>query len=114
MALVGEERRLVEGRGDESFVVGVGRRIKLHASSHPAESTTACSKVWDAEGDSRDLAGRRSSNQRRQNLRRPAERRRYPAAGRRRPAAPPNAGRRCWGEGKGATLRSRPSLRSLV
>jgi hypothetical protein len=26
MALVGEERRLVEGRGGESFVVGVGRR----------------------------------------------------------------------------------------
>jgi hypothetical protein len=26
MALVGEERRLVEGRGDESFIVGVGRR----------------------------------------------------------------------------------------
>jgi hypothetical protein len=26
MALVGEERRIVEGRGGESFVVGVGRR----------------------------------------------------------------------------------------
>jgi hypothetical protein len=26
MVLVGEERRLVEGRGSESFVVGVGRR----------------------------------------------------------------------------------------
>jgi hypothetical protein len=26
VALVGEERRLVEGRGGESFVVGVGRR----------------------------------------------------------------------------------------
>jgi hypothetical protein len=26
MALVGEERRLVEGRGSESFIVGVGRR----------------------------------------------------------------------------------------
>jgi hypothetical protein len=27
MAFVGEERRLVEGRGGESFVVGVGRRV---------------------------------------------------------------------------------------
>jgi hypothetical protein len=26
MALVGEERRFVEGRGGESFIVGVGRR----------------------------------------------------------------------------------------
>jgi hypothetical protein len=26
MALVGEERRFVEGRGGESFVVGIGRR----------------------------------------------------------------------------------------
>jgi hypothetical protein len=26
MALVGDERRLVEGRGGESFIVGVGRR----------------------------------------------------------------------------------------
>ena len=26
MTLVGEERRLVEGRGGESFVIGVGRR----------------------------------------------------------------------------------------
>jgi hypothetical protein len=26
MAFVGEERRLVEGRGSESFIVGVGRR----------------------------------------------------------------------------------------
>jgi hypothetical protein len=26
MTLVGEERRLVEGRGGESFIVGVGRR----------------------------------------------------------------------------------------
>jgi hypothetical protein len=39
MALVGEERRLVEGRGDESFVVGVGRRairIPLFAKVHLA------------------------------------------------------------------------------
>jgi hypothetical protein len=49
------------------------KNIKLHASPHPAESVVACPKVWDAEGDSRDLAGRRSSNLRRQNLRRPAE-----------------------------------------
>jgi hypothetical protein len=27
MEFVGEERRLVEGRGSESFVVGVGRRV---------------------------------------------------------------------------------------
>jgi hypothetical protein len=65
------------------------KNIKLHASPHLTESATACPKVWDAEGDSRDLAGRRSSN-----LRRPAERRRHPAAGRCRPAEPPAAGRR--------------------
>jgi hypothetical protein len=72
--------------------------IKLHASPHPAESAAACPEVWDAEGDSRDLAGRRSSNLRRQNLRRPAERRRRhaapPATSRRRPAAPRAAGHR--------------------
>jgi hypothetical protein len=43
----------------------------------------ACHEVWDAKGDSRDLAGRHSSN-----LRRPAERRHRPAAlHRQRPAA---------------------------
>ena len=72
--------------------------IKLHASSHPVESATACPEVWDAERDSWDLAGRRSSNLRRQNLRRPAERCRRstasPTAGRRHPAAPPAARRR--------------------
>jgi hypothetical protein len=72
--------------------------IKLHASPHPVESATACPEVWDAEGDSWDLAGRRSSNLRRQNLRHPAERRRRPAAspgaGRCHPATPPAAGRR--------------------
>jgi hypothetical protein len=66
--------------------------IKLHASPHPVESMAACPEVWDAEGDSQDLAGRCSSN-----LRRPTERRSRPvvppAAGRRRPAAPPTAGR---------------------
>jgi hypothetical protein len=56
---------------------------------HPAESAVACPEVWDDEGDSRDLAGRRSSNLRRQNLRRPAERHRHPIAGRRHPAVPP-------------------------
>jgi hypothetical protein len=49
--------------------------IKLHASPHLTESVGACPKVWDAEGDSRDIAGRRSSN-----LRRPAEHRHCPAA----------------------------------
>jgi hypothetical protein len=64
--------------------------IKLHASPHPVESAGACPEVWDAEGNSLDLAGRRSSN-----LRRPAERRRRPAAPhRQRPAAPPATGRR--------------------
>jgi hypothetical protein len=65
--------------------------IKLHASRHPAESTVACLEVWDAEGDSWDLAGRRSLN-----LRHPAEHCRPPVAppvvGRRRPTAPPAAG----------------------
>jgi hypothetical protein len=63
------------------------KNIKLHASPHPAESAVACPEVWYAEGDSRDLAGRRSSNLRHQNLRRPTELRRRPAAGRRRLAA---------------------------
>ena len=68
------------------------KNIKLHASPHPAESAAACPEVWDAKGDSRDLAGRCSSNMRRQNLRRSAELCRRPAAGRRRPAVPPAAG----------------------
>jgi hypothetical protein len=67
------------------------KNIKLHASPHPAESVAACPKVWDAEADSRDLAGRCSSNLRHQNLRRSTELRRRPAAGRRRPATPPAA-----------------------
>jgi hypothetical protein len=58
------------------------KNIKLHISPHPAESAVACPEVWDAEGDSRDLAGRCSSNLSHQNLRRPAGGRR-PAAGRR-------------------------------
>jgi hypothetical protein len=57
---------------------------KVHASPHLAESAVACPEVWDVEGDSQDLAGRRSSN-----LRRPAEHHRHPVAGRRRSAAPP-------------------------
>jgi hypothetical protein len=72
--------------------------IKLHASPYPAESAATCPEVWDAKGHSRDLAGRVSSNLRRQNLRRPAEHRRPPtappAASRRRPAAPLAARRR--------------------
>jgi hypothetical protein len=75
------------------------KNIKLHVSPHPAESATACPEVWDTEGDSRDLAARRSSNLRRQNLRRPTEQRRrpavLPATGRRRPTTPPTIGRRC-------------------
>jgi hypothetical protein len=67
------------------------KNIKLHASPHLAESAVACPGVWDAEGDLRDLAGRGSSNLRRQNPRHPAERRRHPATSHRRPAAPPTA-----------------------
>jgi hypothetical protein len=64
--------------------------IKLHASPHPTESAAACLKVFDAERDSRELAGRRSSNLRRLNLRHPAERRRHPATPHRQwPAASP-------------------------
>jgi hypothetical protein len=65
---------------------------KVTCLSHPVESAATCPKVWEAEGDSRDLTGRRSSNLRRKNLRLPAELRRRPAAGRHRPAAPPAAG----------------------
>jgi hypothetical protein len=68
------------------------KNIKLHASPHLAESAVACPEVWDAEGDSWDLVGRRSSNLRCQNLRRSTELRRCPGAGRRRPVAPPAAG----------------------
>jgi hypothetical protein len=64
------------------------KNIKLHTSPHPVESAVACPEVWDAEGDSWDLAGRCSSILSRQNLRRPA-------AGRRRPEAPPDAGQGC-------------------
>jgi hypothetical protein len=68
------------------------KNIKLHASPHLAKSAVACPEVWDAEGDSRDLTGRCSSNLRRQNLRWFAELRRRPTAGRRRPAASPATG----------------------
>jgi hypothetical protein len=68
------------------------KNIKLHASPHPAEPAAACLEVWDAEGDSQDLVGRRSSNMRRQNLRCPTERHHHPAVGHRRPTAPPAAG----------------------
>jgi hypothetical protein len=64
------------------------KNIKLHASPHQAESAVACPEVWDAEGDSRDLAGRCSSN-----LRWSAELRRRPAPSRRRPAALPAVSR---------------------
>jgi hypothetical protein len=60
------------------------KNIKLHTSPLPAESAAACPEVWDAEGDSRGLAGRCSSNLSRLNLR-------LPAAGRRCPKAPPAA-----------------------
>jgi hypothetical protein len=71
------------------------KNIKLYASPHLAESVAACPEVWDAEGDSQDLAGRCSSNLRRQNLRRSAKLRRCLAAGCRHPAAPPAAGQGC-------------------
>jgi hypothetical protein len=67
------------------------KNIKLHTSPLPDESAVACPEVWDAEGDSRGLAGRCSSNLSRLNLRRPAVGRRRPATGRRRPEAPPAA-----------------------
>ena len=67
--------------------------IKLHASPHRVELGAACTEVWDAEGDSRYLAGRHSLNLRCQNLMCLAEHRRHPAAspaaGHRRPAVPP-------------------------
>jgi hypothetical protein len=62
------------------------KNIKLYASPHPAESATACPEVWDAEGDSRDLVGRRSSNLR-QFAALP------PAVGQGHPAAPPAVSR---------------------
>jgi hypothetical protein len=68
------------------------KNIKLHTSPHLAKSAVAYPEVWDAEGDSRDLVGRCSSNLRRQNLRRPAAGRRHPAASRRRPEVLPTAG----------------------
>jgi hypothetical protein len=58
------------------------QHLKLPTSLHRVVSADVCHEVWVAEGDSRDLAGRCSSNLRSQNLRRPAKRRR-----RRRPAA---------------------------
>jgi hypothetical protein len=67
------------------------KNIKLQTSPHPAESAVVCPEVWDVEGDSRDLAGRCSSNLSRQNLRRLAAGRHRPATGRRRPEAPPAA-----------------------
>jgi hypothetical protein len=83
------------------------KNIKLHAPPHPAESAAACPQVWDAEGDSRDLVGRCSSNLRCQNLRRSAELHRRPAAGRRRPATP-----HATGQGRPAAppAVSRPAL----
>jgi hypothetical protein len=78
------------------------KNIKLHASPHLAESAAAYPEVWDAEGDPQDLAGRRSSNLRRQNLRRPAKLCRRPAAGRRHPVVPP------------ATGQGRPAAPSVV
>jgi hypothetical protein len=70
--------------------------LKLHASPHWFETTVACHEVWDTEGDSRDLASRRSSNLRHQNLRRPAKRRRRPATSHQQwSTAPPTVGRRC-------------------
>jgi hypothetical protein len=53
---------------------------KFNKSHHRVESAGACHEVWVAEGDSRDLASKRSSNLRHQNLRRPAERRHRPTA----------------------------------
>jgi hypothetical protein len=56
------------------------KHLKLHASPHRVESADACHDVFNAEGDSRDLASRRFSNLRHQNLRRAAEHRRRLAA----------------------------------
>jgi hypothetical protein len=74
------------------MILNKNEEHKVTCLSHPAESAVACPEVWDAEADSRVLAGRCSSNLRRQNLRRSAELRRRLATGCRRPAAPPVAG----------------------
>jgi hypothetical protein len=87
--------------------------IKLHASPHLAESAAVYPEVWDAEGDPRDLAGRRSLNLRRQNLRRPAERHRHPVAGRRRADAPPDARQRLPATPPAAG-RCRPAVSPLL
>jgi hypothetical protein len=64
--------------------------LKLCASSHRVESVAAYHYVWDAEGNSRDLAVRCSSNLRRQNLSLPVEHHCRPTAPHRhRPTAPP-------------------------
>jgi hypothetical protein len=62
------------------------QHIKLRVSPHRVELAVACHEVCVAEGDSWDLASRRSSNLRHHNLWHPAERRH-----RQRPAAPPVA-----------------------
>ena len=67
------------------------QHLKLPTSLHRVVSADVCHEVWVAEGDSRDLADRYSSNLRSQNLRRPAEwrhRRRPTAPHRHRPAVP--------------------------
>jgi hypothetical protein len=79
------------------------KNIKLHTSPLPAESAAAYPEVWDAEGDSRGLAGRCSSNLSRLNLRRPTYSRHRPATGRLRPEAPPAAG-----QGRPAALPALP------
>jgi hypothetical protein len=79
------------------------KNIKLHTSPLPAESAVACPEVWDAEGNSRGLAGRCSSNLSRLNVRRPTAGRCHPAAGRRHPEAPPAAG-----QGRPAALPAMP------
>jgi hypothetical protein len=79
------------------------KNIKLHTSPLPAESAAACPEVWDAQGDSRGVAGRCSSNLSHLNLRHLAAGRHRPAAGRRRPEAPPAAG-----QGRPAALPALP------
>jgi hypothetical protein len=83
------------------------KNIKLHTSPLPAESASACPEVWDAEEDSRDLAGRCPSN-----LRRPAPGRRRPAAGRHRPKVPPAAGQGRPAAPPAASLSRPPSYSS--